>query len=483
MKLCILEEDYGLSQEPYGEYNPPSSPESYFSRHEWERYFLNRTNGVRQVTELARKGFDVFVNLCDGAWGGESPGIEIVQALERLDVPFTGADTPFYEPNRQQMKLVCQYSGIATPRCVFASSEEDLERAAALLRFPLIVKHPNSYSSIGLTPASRVMTAEALSEQAHLMIGTYGSTLIEEFIEGREFTVLVAENPDDPRQPIVYQPVEFQFPPTESFKHFHLKWVDFATMGCRPCEDPDLIESLMRLSRQMFLGLGGVSYGRCDIRMNEKGELYLLEINPNCGVFYPPQDAGSADFILMNDPAGHAGFVDTILQAALARHRRRRRKWDVRLRGGSHYGLFSTHDLTEGETVLSFERQGFRLVTRSELVREPAWFDRFGFPLTDEVWIRWSDHPDEWRPVNHSCDPNVWWEGLNLVARRPIPSGEEITVDYATFCHESMEAFTCSCEAPDCRKRIEGSDSVKPFLARYGSHVSEYVRNRRQHKS
>ena len=92
------------------------------------------------MTELARKGFDVFVNLCDGAWGGESPGIEIVQALERLDVPFTGADTPFYEPNRQQMKLVCQHSGIATPRCVFASSNKDLDMAAAALRFPLIVK-------------------------------------------------------------------------------------------------------------------------------------------------------------------------------------------------------------------------------------------------------------------------------------------------------------------------------------------------------
>src|SRR5262245_17355356 len=34
---------------------------------------------------------------------------------------------------------------------------------------------------------------------------------------------------------------------------------------------------------------------------------------------------------------------------------------------------------------------------------------------------------------NHSCDPNLWWEGpYDLVARRDIAAGEELTNDYAT---------------------------------------------------
>jgi D-alanine-D-alanine ligase len=45
----------------------------------------------------------------------------------------------------------------------------------------------------------------------------------QEFVDGREFTVLVAENPDDPRNPIAFVPVEVAFPAGETFKHFDLK--------------------------------------------------------------------------------------------------------------------------------------------------------------------------------------------------------------------------------------------------------------------
>ena len=57
--------------------------------------------------------------------------------------------------------------------------------------------------------------------------------MVEEFIEGREFTCLVAENPDDPENPITFKPVEFIFPEGESFKHYDMKWVEYeAYVGC-----------------------------------------------------------------------------------------------------------------------------------------------------------------------------------------------------------------------------------------------------------
>jgi len=59
----------------------------------------------------------------------------------------------------------------------------------------VIVKHPNSYSSIGLTRESRVETPAALHVQARKMISLFGGTLIEEFIEGREFSVLIVKTP------------------------------------------------------------------------------------------------------------------------------------------------------------------------------------------------------------------------------------------------------------------------------------------------
>ena len=74
---------------------------------------------------------------------------------------------------------------------------------------------------------------------------------------------------------------------------------------------------------RFFVALGGASFGRCDVRVNAGGTPYFLEINPNCGVYYPPSDPGSAALCLMKDPAGHEGFTRQLVRAALVRHARR----------------------------------------------------------------------------------------------------------------------------------------------------------------
>jgi hypothetical protein len=50
--------------------------------------------------------------------------------------------------------------------------------------------------------------------------------------------------------------------------------------------------------------LTGTGYARTDVRMDKDGNLYMLEINPNCSVFYKDEDGGTADIILMNDECG-----------------------------------------------------------------------------------------------------------------------------------------------------------------------------------
>jgi D-alanine-D-alanine ligase-like ATP-grasp enzyme len=85
------------------------------------------------------------------------------------------------------------------------------------------------------------------------------------------------------------QAVEFVFPPGETFKHFDLKWVDYDNMGMRLCPDPSLDARLRAAAAKAFTGLGGTSFGRADMRVDEDtGEIYFLEMNPNCGIFYPP---------------------------------------------------------------------------------------------------------------------------------------------------------------------------------------------------
>ena len=73
----------------------------------------------------------------------------------------------------------------------------------------------------------------------------------------------------------------------------------------------------------------------------------------------------------------------------------------------------------------------------------------------------WSDDPEDWRPINHSCDPTAWLDGLDVVARRPIAAGEEVTLDYATFYGEAMPNFACTCGAADCRGTVRGADHLE----------------------
>jgi len=485
MNICILNGSYEESDAPTKDFDPLPDPAPYLPGHHCERHMIRKVTAVRQVRDLVRRGFDVFINLCDGAWDEDRPGIEVVQALERYGAAFTGAGATFYEPTREMMKFVCHYWDVPTPAYTFVMETGHLEVATRHLRFPLIVKHPNSYNSIGLTRASRVQSLEELYHQVSLMIEQFGGALIEEFVEGREFTVLVVENPEDELNPVAYTPVEFCFPAGESFKHFDLKWIDYAGMTCVPCTDPVLVHRLQEMSKKLFVGLNGNGYGRCDIRMNAQGELFMLEINPNCSIFYPPQEAGSADFILLQQPDGHKDFADKMLKAALNRKAKSVKKWKIFLHPDSGFGMYAQTEIAAGEIIEPYEEKAHYLVTKTHVMKnwdavKQEWFAQYAYPITAEVWATWSDQPGDWKPINHSCDPNAWLEGLNMVARRPIARGEQITMDYATFCADFMQPFECQCGAPDCRGVIQGSDYLGEFVERYGAHVSDYVRTKRQ---
>ena len=485
MKICILDPSYENSDSPMKDYDPLSDVIRHLEAHECETVYIDKAKGVRQIVELSRRGFDVFINLCDGAWDEDRAGIEIVQTLERLGLAFTGATSNFYEPSRETMKKVCHFWGIKAPAYVVAVDAEGIKLAAKTLRFPLITKHPSSYSSIGLTRASRVVTPDELQEQAEKMIAAYGSTLIEEFVDGREFSVLVVENADDPLRPFTYRPVEFLFPRGESFKHFDLKWKDYEAMTCIQCEDDELAERLEDASRKLFIGLNGSGYGRCDIRMNPSGEIFMLEINPNCDVAYPLEEAGSADLILMHQAWGHRDFFEKIIRAALKRQQRAHKKWHLALDSKSRYGMYALEYIEAGTIIDQHEEQPHVLVSEGHVrknwnAEQRQWFAEYAYPLTDEVFVSWSPDPEHWKPINHSCDPNAWVEGLDMVARRDICAGEEITMDYATFYNEKMDDFVCHCGADECRGIVRGKDYRENFVDRYGDHVSDYVKMKRE---
>jgi len=475
LKICILSDE---------EYHP-WNPQQYLNEYDWELFILNRLNSVRTVQELVKRNFDIYFNLCDASWYEPYPGPEVIKVLEHAEVAFTGADSAFYDPSREDMKRVCRYFGILTPAGVEAYDTVDIKRAATTLHFPLIVKSINSYASMGIDRESRVETFDALAKQSKRIIREFGGALIEEFIDGDEYTLLVVENADDPYDPVVYPPIRYIFPGDETFDHYEAKWVLDKYKRFAHCEDPELTKRLIDAGRKLFIGLNGVGYGRCDIRVNTAGEVFLLEINPNCAILFPfEQITDSSDRVLLEHPEGHRGFLHKIFNAALARQKRLRKKWFVRYSPERGYALFARRAIVVGETILPLEKRPHTLVSRNHV--EQTWkpeqqqlFKRHAYPLTDELWVVLSDNPAEWTPINHSCNPNAWWDGLDIVARRSISEGEEITLDYATFHNEVMPEFRCTCGAVECREIIQGTDYLQPYVERYEGHVTDYVKRKR----
>jgi D-alanine-D-alanine ligase-like ATP-grasp enzyme len=401
MSLCVLQSSPGGCV--YEDNDPPSDVAQHLKRAGRanvlvENISLSPDTFPSVLVELSQRyqrgEIDCFVNLCDGAWDEPSCGDAVVDLLEhKLNVPFTGADLKFFEPTRLEMKKVALACGVQVPAWRFVYNDLELqafleefntttidgicsgeEDAGPPLRFPLIPKHFSSYSSIGLTKDSKVWNVQDLKIQCEKLLADFGGCLIEEFIEGREFTVLVAAVPsadnDNEIDVVAYEPVECTFGEGEEFKHYNLKWIDYESMSWGPVNDESLASRLKAMSRDVFRAIKGRGYGRLDIRSDMSGEnLSFLEINPNAGIFYPQGFYGSADFILdrMDPIHGHADFLLNQVEVAKRIWRNSKNAVTTEARYDAKkktWGLFALRDFSVGEVIQNNEEQAFHLVSK-----------------------------------------------------------------------------------------------------------------------
>ena len=134
-------------------------------------------------------------------------------------------------------------------------------------------------------------------------------------------------------------------------------------------------------------------------------------------------------------------------------------------------GLFARSSINQGELV---SKLGGRLVDTQTLRRI---FETSG-SYVDAITVGADQHlvlppgtPNGFG--NHSCDPNLWWEGpFELRARRDIRPGEELTNDYAASTTDPGWQMACACEATTCRHVISGDDCRRlDLVATYEGHV------------
>ncbi|MEI6088014.1 MAG: SET domain-containing protein-lysine N-methyltransferase [Bacteroidota bacterium] len=460
MKICVLLPDYSTTNVDYQNYDPPRNLAALLPEHEVDTVFLNKLITYKQLKELGTKGYDIFVNLCEAYLEWEVPGIDVIYSLELLNLPFTGPTSLLYDPSKEIMKLVAYYEQVKTPAYCLVNAQSDLKELIHNLQFPLFVKPSKAGDSLGIDEYSLVSDIVELQKKAASIFPEYSELLVEEYIDGREFTVLIAANADG-KTATAFQPVEFIFPKGNSFKTYALKTSELHTDANIPVEDKVLDQRLRSAAKKIFHSFGGVGYARLDFRMNENGELFFLEINFTCSVFYENGYEGSADYILQYDGIGHRAFLQHIINEGIARYERKKKNYVVRNNAISGFGIYATKALQPGELIFKGEEMSQRIVTKKWVTEnwneeEQLTFKRYAYPLGKEVFLLWSFLPQDWAPQNHSCNANTAFDGLNIIAKRQIPQEEELTLDYASFLDENAEPFNCLCGAANCRGLIKG---------------------------
>ena len=461
MKICVLQPDYSTTDVDYKNYDPPRNLQKLRPNDTVDHVFLNKLTTYKQLKALSKNGYDIFVYLCEGYLEWSVPSIDVIQTLDLLNLPYTGPTALLYDPPKPLMKYVAYVSGVKTPNSVEVTSLDPLSNLVKKLTYPLFVKPAKAGDSLGIDDNSLVHNETDLTTKVNALIHEFETILVEEYIDGQEFTVLVAANTDG-KSCRVFTPVEYVFPENRFFKTYALKTSELHTDTNQPCKDPILEMALKEAAEKIFLAFAGVGYARMDFRVDDKKDIYFLEVNFTCSVFYEDGYEGSADYILKYDPAGKVGFLDHIIEEGMARHRKKQKNYCIKGNGVSGYGVFAKQNIAENETIFRFEEQAQRIVTK-RFVNE-NWsaaqindFKHYAYPISSEVFILWDENPVNWSPQNHSCDPNTAYIGLDVIALRPIRGGEELTLDYATVYDENIDPFECHCGSKNCRGTVSGT--------------------------
>jgi D-alanine-D-alanine ligase-like ATP-grasp enzyme len=461
MKICVLQADYSTTNVDYKNYDPPRYLHALRPNDVVDHVFLNKLTTYKQIKDIVHKKYDIFINLCEGYLEWKVPSIDVINTLDLLNLPYTGPSAILYDPPKPLMKYVAYCAGVKTPHSVVVNSLKNLENEVSQLTFPLFVKPAKAGDSLGVDDQSLVKNLAELTLKTNALIIDFEDVLIEEYIDGREFTVLIAANPDG-KSCRVFTPVEYVFPENRWFKTYALKTSELHTDTNVPCEDPSVKTALETAAAAIFKAFGGVGYARLDFRLDSKNDLYFLEINFTCSVFYEDGYEGSADYILKYDAAGKSGFLQHIIEEGIARHQRKQKKYTVKGNGLSGYGIFATQFMAQNAVVFQGEGLAQRIISKKYVNdnwgdKEKDDFKHYAYPIGPEVYILWDENPVNWSPQNHSCHPNTVYKGLNVIALRDIQVGEELTLDYAQFLDENIEPFKCTCGSSNCRGIISGT--------------------------
>jgi len=238
------------------------------------------------IEKLCASRIDVAFNACERVHDDARGEAYAAALLEFLGIPHTRTSSWLIAlgVSKERIKSILTYYRISTPR--FQIFHTDYEELDPVLTYPLFVKGTASENSIGIDENSLVQDGQQLTAKVNQIITMYHQpALVEEYIDGREFSVSIlpgGKNLVLPISEIVFR----DLPPERRFLDYNSKWFP-ETESYRktiPVCPANLTEEerldVSETATRCYKVLGLDSYARVDMRYRD-GTPFVLEVNQN----------------------------------------------------------------------------------------------------------------------------------------------------------------------------------------------------------
>lgn len=293
------------------------------------------TDIVPVVHALRTNQADIVFNLAESFAGVSALESNVAGLLNLLGLRYTGSSPAglLLAGDKSLAKQMLGFHGIKTPE--FATVYRGSVEWAGEIEFPVIVKPPQEDASIGITKRSVVHDLKELFGRIDDLHGEFQQpVLVEEFVDGREFYVGVLGNLHAQALPIIE--LDFsKFPAgTPRVASWEAKWgvdgtgataesaksAEFAgTTSVFPKDiDEQLTERIQQTAVRAFDALRLRDYARIDLRVTQGGDIFVIEVNPNCYLERNAEFARAAE----RDGLSYDALIARILELANARYAR-----------------------------------------------------------------------------------------------------------------------------------------------------------------
>ncbi|KKR31645.1 MAG: D-alanine-D-alanine ligase [Candidatus Gottesmanbacteria bacterium GW2011_GWC2_39_8] len=244
-----------------------------------------------------------------------------------LGIPYThsGALTEAITLDKTLTKQVLIHSNIPTPRYQLFRTGKELINPD--LKYPLLVKPNSEGSSKGIFNENLVMDPVKLFERIEFVISQFKQeALVEEFIDGREFTVAILGNPPKVL-PIVEQNYTI-FP--ENMPHlasYEAKWLfedqlpnPHDSYFCPAKLDANTEKLITNTCIRIWEALDIKDVARIDLRLDRNGIPNVLEVNTMPGLIPDQNVVSYFPVAARKSGLNYEEMVNTILDSAVKRY-------------------------------------------------------------------------------------------------------------------------------------------------------------------